>query len=416
MSRRDRIHYLVNGGELARLMQSTQRHTWRIIERAWRDYLVRIAHTNPYDTRLAPHENEVEAALRFYIDKVVIHHAVLESMVKSAWKFPHLETGEALIGVVSPTDPSFFEGEQMSGSVVVYILKTIAPNDSTIREWGTVQMGDEEQFDCFLWLADNWYEDFRDDEFWGRFSLQHLGDWHKHPSKMISPSRGDYQSAREILRDVHWGLPFILQPIITLADGRLVEEASNQEEEFTFYTDPLGRAIRIDFWYLSKSQRSYEKLSHVEVVSANFDDALPGLAPLPWNLLDPQRMDYEEYSLQADGRNYEALYFNTDGVTPLEYCLFLPGSEGKKQILVATPYDYPKRPPVGWILNLKPEIESDGLIEQIREAWPTREVVKPAPDWQWSPKTSISAFIEQIEYCMDLAASFETTEPRRHSE
>ena len=416
MSRRDRIHYLVNGGELARLMQSTQRHTWRIIESAWRDYLVRIAHTNPYDTRLEPHQTEVQAGLRFYIDKVVMHQAVLGSMVKSAWEFPHLETGEALIGVVSSTDPSIIEGEQMSGSVVVYILKTIAPNDSTIREWGTVQMGDEEQFDCFLWLADNWYEDFRDDEFWGRFTLQHLGDWHKHPSKMIAPSRGDYQSAREILRDVHWGLPFILQPIITLADGRLVEEASNQEEDCIFYTDPLGRAIRIDFWYLSKLQRSYEKLSHVEVVSADFDDALPELAPLPWNLLDLQRMDYEEYSLQADGRNYEALYFNTDGVTPLEYCLFLPSSEGKKHILVATPYDYPKQPPVGWILNLKPEIESHGLIEQIREAWPTREVVKPAPDWRWSPKTSISALIEQIESCMDLAASFEATEQRRHCE
>ena len=416
MSRRDRIHYLVNGRELARLMQSTQRNTLRIFESVWRDYLIRIAHTNPYDTRLGPHQIEVAASRHPSIDKVVMHQAVLESMVKSAWEYPHLETGEALIGLVRPTDPSIIEGEQMGGSVVVYILGTIAPNESTIREWGTVQMGDEEQFDRFLWLAENWYEDHRDDEFWGQCSLQHMGDWHKHPSKMTAPSRGDYQSAREILRDSHWGLPFILQPIITLADGRLVEEVSNQREECTFYTDPFGRAIRIDFWYLSRSQRSYEKLSHVEVVSTNMDDALPKLAPLPWNLINLQRMEYEEYSLQTDRRIYEALYFNTDGIAPLEYCLYFPRSDRKKHILVATPYDYPKQPPVGWILKLKPELESYGLMEQIREAWPTRELATFAPDWQWSSETSISAFIDQIESRLDQIASIEATEQRGQSE
>ena len=135
-------------------MQLTQRHTLRVIERTWRDYLIRFAHTNPFDTRLDPYFVDFAPDIVPIIDKVYIQKSVLDAMVSGAWKYPHLETGEALVGVVPPYQEDEVGAEHAPNEQAVYILGTIAPNESTIREWGIVQMGDEDQFDRFLWLAE----------------------------------------------------------------------------------------------------------------------------------------------------------------------------------------------------------------------------------------------------------------------
>lgn len=410
MPERDRSHYLFNGRELGRLIQLTHRHTLRVIERSWRGYLVRFAHTNPFDTRLDPHFVDFASDVAPVIDKIYIRKSVLDAMILGAWEYPNLETGEALVGVVPPYQEDEIGAERASNEQAVYILGTIAPNESTIREWGTVQMGDEDQFDRFLWLAENWYEDHLQNERWGQLSLQHLGDWHKQPSRMTVPSRGDYQSAKEILRDVHWRLPFILQPIVTLPNEVNQLYDREKHDDFLMHTDDRGRQGRVDFWYLSKSLRRYEKPTNVEVVSEEANEVLPELAQIPWNLSDQQRMDFEEFSLENDRRNFEALYFNTDGIPPLEYCLVVELSDGINHVLVATQFDFPMRPPVAWYIEMRPEQEAEGLLERVRDAWPSREPIGPAPGWRWSSDTSISTYIGMIEMQLDVKPARDPTE------
>ena len=262
----------------------------------------------------------------------------------------------------------------------------------------------------FFGWPKNWYEDHLEDERWGQLPLQHLGDWHKQPSSMTIPSRGDYQSAKEILRDEHWRLPFILQPIVTLSDEFNHLYDQEKYDDFLVHTDDRGRQARIDFWYLSKSLRRYEKLTNVGVVSEGAYEVLPELAQLPWNLSAPQRMHFEEFSLANDRRNFEALYFNTDGVPPLEYCLVVQLSDGINHVLVATQFDFPKRPPVAWYIEMRPEQETRGLLERVRDAWPSREPVGPTPGWRWSSNTSISSYIGMIEMQLDIQPARDPTE------
>ena len=402
MPERDRYHFLFNGRELSRLMLRTQRHTVRVLERTWRGYLIRFAHTNPYDTRLEPHQIAHAPYIAPTIAKIFIRKSVLDAMVKGAWKYPDLETGEALVGVVPPHDG---EG-QKPAEQVVYILGTIAPDESTIREWGTVQMGDEDQFDRFLWLAENWYEDHQEDEQWSHLPLQHLGDWHKHPNSMTMPSRGDFYSAKAILRDMYWRLPFILQPIATLPTDTTYPHDLEDCNCIT-HVDERGRRARIDFWYLNNMMREYEQLTTIEVVNDEASGSLPRLAQLPWNLRNPQRMDFEEFSLKNDRRTFDPVYFNTDGIPPLEYCLVVKLPDSDTHVLIATQFDYPNRPPVAWVIDLRQDHADQGLLELVRSAWSTREPIEHAPEWRWSRDHSLSMYIGMIEMQLKARPTFQ---------
>ncbi len=402
MPERDRYHFFFNGKELSRLVLRTHRHTVRVIERTWRGYLIRFAHTNPDDTRLEPHDIAYAPDIAPTIDKIITRKLVLDAMAKGAWKYPDLETGEALVGVVPP-----YDGEGQEPAVqVVYILGTIAPDESTIREWGTVQMGDEDQYDRFLWLAENWYEDHQEDERWGRLPLQHLGDWHKQPSGMTMPSRGDFYSAKAILRDMYWRLPFILQPIVTLPTDTTYRHDLDDHNCIT-HTDERSRHTRIDFWYLSKAMRRYEPLTAIEVVGEEASDSLPRLAQLPWNLHNPQRMDFEEFSLKNDQRTFDALYFNTDDIPPLEYCLVVELPDSNTHLLVATHCDYPNSPPAAWVIDLWRGHADQGLLERVRSVWSTREPIEHAPEWHWSRDHSLSAYISMIETQLKARPAFQ---------
>ncbi len=389
MARRERTVYQFNGREFGRFFR-------RMVGRGWRGFLVHFAYTNPDDTRLDPHISVQELGIHETIDRVVLQGSVLAAIVRGARNYPSLETGEALVGVVLPDDAGLNAGPSHERKQTVYVLGTIAPDESTIREWGTVQMGDEDQYEQFLWLAENWDEDHRHDEIWGRCRLQHLGDWHKHPSHMTSPSQGDFHSAKALLNDERWLLPFILQPIVTLHESNGRQSRLFPEPNCIHHEDEDGFQVRIDFWYLHPHSREYESLADIQVVDLDAGFSIPDLAPLPWNLRDRERWQYETFCLQADQRMFQAIYHNTDGIAPLEYCLLMPSADGQQLILVATQFDHPAQPPVIWSLPLHPSLESEHLDERIHEAWPSRRLLAPMSDGSWNPEASLSAYLNQF--------------------
>ena len=61
------------------------------------------------------------------------------------------ETGEAMVGLVVP-------GTHTNGIPTLYVLDTISPDESAIRQFHTFQQGDERQDELIWWLQENWQQ------------------------------------------------------------------------------------------------------------------------------------------------------------------------------------------------------------------------------------------------------------------
>jgi len=66
----------------------------------------------------------------------VVSQRVIDKMAAAASRYIADETGEALIGLLAP-------GLHTNGIPTIYVLETIAPDESAVREWATFQQGDE---------------------------------------------------------------------------------------------------------------------------------------------------------------------------------------------------------------------------------------------------------------------------------
>ena len=87
------------------------------------------------------------------VPKLVIAQRVIEKMVQAAGQFIADETGEAMIGLITPG--------KMTSETTVYIVDTIAPDVNapdvdTVREAYAFKQGGEHQYEVFTWLVDNW--------------------------------------------------------------------------------------------------------------------------------------------------------------------------------------------------------------------------------------------------------------------
>ncbi len=384
-----------------------------------------------------------------------IRKRVLDDIARDSSKYPDLETGEALVGVVGNAKdmdipknrqavrfrrrlPLFSETERIvfAGKTIVnttwrvylrrfahipddalpgresrsedvefkperqkiYILGTIPPDESATRRWGTVQMGDEQQYDHFLWLTENWYEDAQQEEQWKNLPLKHLGDWHKQPSGMIQPSSGDLASARAILDQPHWRLPFILQPIVTRVAHPNLQVDAAQSNSLQIMGEN-GEAIRIDFWYLREQDRRYWPL--IPQIMEEKENSAPLLAEPPWNLKDVPLLTRELNELDDTGHRVSSpFYFNTDGEHPLEFCLISLLREEQAIVLVATNHDYPRSAPRAWQLQLRQQHSESAefdWLDMVQEAWPSRKDISLPPNWQWSENSSLAAYLSVIE-------------------
>lgn len=135
---------------------------------------------------------------------------VVDKIVANALIY-RTETGETLIGLIR---------ERANTEPMIYVLDTIPPDHTASRGYEHFEQGDDLQGDKFTWLWDNWrvmLETGAVDSRW-RLPLTNLGDWHKHPGTLTTPSWGDTRTAIDQISDENTDLPELLVVLATVWD------------------------------------------------------------------------------------------------------------------------------------------------------------------------------------------------------
>lgn len=279
---------------------------------------------------------------RLTAPNLIVAQRVLEKMRAAARTHLEDETGEAMVGLV-------VNSPQPGGVPSLYVLDTISPDESAVRQFHTFQQGDDRQDEIVWWLQENWrvgrerkgLAGFLQKNKWD-VPLRYLGDWHKQPGNMIQPSGGDLMTALRWIGDEENGMTFLLAPILTLGHPSTVQPSAASGANFVMIPDgEPGEAMRADFWYIDARTAAFQPIT--PVVYPN--DQLPTLAPYPWHLVKEQRFEDELALLNKEKLFHSVTLYNADGETPLEVCFLTARMGGDRMYIVVTPHDYPIKPP-----------------------------------------------------------------------
>jgi hypothetical protein len=320
---------------------------------------------------------------------LVVAQRVIDKMAAAATKHIEDETGEAMIGfVVPPALPN--------GVATIYVLDTIAPDSTAVREFYTFQQGDDMQGDIFQWLYNNWEAQRQKANsglgklLGGKWDvpLMHVGDWHKQPGYMIQPSGGDLMTALHYLDDS--GVDFLLAPILTLGHPTTIGEA---DAVVNFLLEPRGddTAMRVDFWYIDDRTPMFVPITPTLYP----DDQLPTLASYPWHLLR-EPLAREEFGLiQDDGVAISLTHWDADGDLPLEVCLLTMRAGADKLVIIVTPHDFPQHPASARVSPAVPMGADDDLQDVFEKAWAKAQPVDVAYDATHHP--TLLAYLHAVE-------------------
>ncbi|MBL8134831.1 MAG: hypothetical protein JNL42_23425 [Anaerolineae bacterium] len=317
------------------------------------------------------------------VPNLVVARRVIARMIAAAQSHLEDETGEALIGLIIPD-------EESGGAATIYVLDTIAPDDSALRLYHTFQQGDELQDELIWWLQENWRThrpSLMGDRKKFDAPLRYLGDWHKQPGFMIQPSEGDLFTALDWIDDESNGMNFLIAPIVTLGHPSSAAAGGN------YLTAPLneGAALRVDFWYIDAQSQVFLPIAPVE--SPN--DQLPSLAPYPWHLLDEKRFASEVRKIEEAGYFVSLTLWDTDGTLPLEVCLLTARLGSDNLLILVTPYDYPAHPPTVRIAPFIHMGEDDDLYDVFAEAW--EQSVPPKEAALFNPEEGLISLIRAVD-------------------
>jgi hypothetical protein len=305
---------------------------------------------------------------------LVVAQRVIDKMAAAATKHIEDETGEAMIGfVVPPTLPN--------GVATIYVLDTIAPDSTAVREFYTFQQGDDMQGDIFQWLYNNWEAQRHKSHsglgklLGGKWDvpLVHLGDWHKQPGYMIQPSGGDLMTALDYLDDA--GVDFLLAPILTLGHPTTIAE-TDAIGNFLLESRGDDTSMRVDFWYIDDRTAMFAPI----VPTLYPDDQLPSLVAYPWHLLR-EPLAREEFGLiQDDGVALSLTHWDADGDLPLEVCLLTMRAGADKLVIIITPHNFPEKPASARVSPAVTMGAGDDLQDVFEKAWAKSQPVDVAYD------------------------------------
>lgn len=326
------------------------------------------------------------------VPNLVMAQRVIDKIASAAQRYIEDETGEAMVGLVTP-GPN-------EGVPTIYVLDTISPDETAIRQMHTFQQGDALQDELIWWLQENWYARREINEEYGKpaskwdVPLRYLGDWHKQPGYMIAPSMGDLMTALGWLDDDENQMDYLLAPIVTMGHPGTVEAASN----VNYFTIPQGdgSAIRIDFWYIHRETRVFQPISPAVYP----DDHLPTLAPYPWHLINEDRITLELARFEQNQMFTSVLLWNADNELPLEVCIASARMGANKIFLIATPHDYPQSPPKIRLAPFTSMKEEQTVADVFGKWW---EESEPTPDvWQWAQDRHLIDYVQAIEDALGL--------------
>ena len=344
------------------------------------------------------------AVARANLPRLTLAQRVVDKIVKNALVY-ETETGESLIGcavkVLGRPEPD------------LYVLSTIAPDESAIRRGAYFEQGDDLQGDIFNWWFDNWnrYRDVRRKSFGAALGakwdvpLAHLGDWHKHPGTLVEPSWGDTDTARTHIADDENKTPQLLALLATVWTRRASEaEAIYANGAENDQAKPLKipvddeSVVRIDCWYISRLTHRFVRLTPQVVPDAT----LPGLPIIGWHLANPARMRQEFEALTRDGYSISMDEQDIDDKPPLEICLTLAKPSSQSILIVATVADYPAAMPTVYTVPMAamkdipkdaPDSALFSTLWKIAEPLPKSDY----PAWNWTPEKTILDLVYAVE-------------------
>jgi hypothetical protein len=341
------------------------------------------------------------------VPNLVMAQRVLDKVAAAARHYIEDETGEAMVGLVVP-------GTHTNGVPTLYVLDTISPDSSAVRQMHTFQQGDELQYDIFEWLNENWtlYRQKRTSHAgkvlaakWD-VPLCHLGDWHKQPGFMIQPSGGDLMTALNMLDDLENSFAFLLVPIVTLGHPTTTVGAG---VNFLMIPQGNGTNMRVDFWYIDGQSRMFQPI----IPAVYPDHLLPTLPDYPWHLVQPERLSREYNKLQNDGLFTSVVLWNADDEPPLEICLMTARIGADRILIIVTPWDYPKRAPHARVAPFIQMTEDDDMFEIFETLWEQSKPVDEPPGWKWSPELDLLTYVRAVEAALGIkpeASSLENKE------
>jgi hypothetical protein len=336
--------------------------------------------------------------LRHTVPNLVIAQRVLRKMAAAASQYMADETGEAMVGLLVP-------GDRTNGIPTLYVLDTISPDESAVRQLHTFQQGDERQDEIIWWLQENWraYREKRRARFGSPLEakwdvpLRYLGDWHKQPGYMIQPSTGDQLTALDWLDDEDNNMDFLLAPIVTLGHPSTI---LNTPHTANFLAVPYddGSHLRADFWYIHRDVRLFQPI----IPAVYPDDQLPSLPDYPWHLVDQRRADLELARLHGDGLFTSVILWEVNDQPPLEICFLTARMGADRVLIICTPWNYPQARPTARIapfVHLGPD---DDLYSVFADLWAQSESVDDPPGWGWTPDTFMLDYIRALETALGI--------------
>jgi hypothetical protein len=313
---------------------------------------------------------------------LVVAQRVIDRMVAAAQQHLEDETGEAMVGLVVP-------GPLPNSVPTLYVLDTISPDASAVRQFHTFQQGDARQDELIWWLQENWRRQREQMAGGGKLArllssgqkwdvpLRYLGDWHKQPGYMIHPSGGDLMTALDWILEPENNSDFLLAPIVTL-DHPTTIDMEGATTNFVLVPQGEDSGLRIDFWYIDHRARMF-----IPIIPAVYpDDQLPELVAYPWHIVNEALLDEEERRLRADGLalTSTATLWDADGKLPLEICWIVARMHAKKLLLLATPHNYPDGAPTIRVAPFTQMSASDNVYDLFERLWPKSEPVDLAYD------------------------------------
>lgn len=343
------------------------------------------------------------------VPKLILSQRVVDKMANAASRFIEDETGEAMVGLVIPDKHS-------GGAPTIYILDTISPDESAVRQLHTFQQGDDLQDEIIWWLQENWavVRKMRQGSYGNALQakwdapLQYLGDWHKQPGYMIKPSFGDLMTALEWVDDEENGMEFLVVPIVTLGHP---STTNNDGADINYLTVSMGddTDMRVDFWFLQRYVRMFQPM-HVSVWA---DDKLPGLTKYPWHLAHGDRYKTEAAQLQGDGLFTSVVLWNADEKIPLEVCFLVARRGADKVLIVVTAWDYPRTAPYTRVAPFVQMGEDDDIYDVFAQLWKQSTKVSDPPGWKWTEDSYLIDYIHAVEKAHNLqpAAPIKTPAP-----
>jgi hypothetical protein len=330
---------------------------------------------------------------RGIIPNLVVSQRVIDKMSAAARHYLEDETGEAMVGLVMP-------GTNTNGVPTIYVLDTISPDESAVRQLHTFQQGDERQDELIWWLQENWriHREKRRESYGsaqqGKWDapLSYLGDWHKQPGFMVAPSGGDLLTALDWLDDPDNDMDALLVPIVTLDHPATT---GYSQALVNYVTTPMGEGtlLRVDWWYIHRDIRVFQPINPTIYPA----DQLPGLVGYPWHLVDHDRASRELGRLQKDNLFVSLLLWDIDDQLPLEICFMMARQGAERVLIIGTYLDYPDTPPVARsapFANMGPE---DDIYDVFEDLWQQSEKLSDPPGWQWTPDKMLIDYVRALE-------------------